>query len=147
MGMCSLRPITCDDRAEAACGCDHITYWNDCLRRQSGIEAATPGDCSVGLPCRDAPETECGSAEAYCARLFVLPPLEMCDPMLAGSCWVLPPTCPMNQPPERWVSCSPMMGPGPGPGPGPTGPCLRSCEAIRAGKPARMLSKKLPDCP
>lgn len=142
-GTCAPRPITCDDIRMESCGCDQITYWNDCLRRQSGIASAAQGPCTGGLPCHDNPELECGTPDASCARLVF--PGQQCDPPPPGMCWVLPSTCPSSPPPERWGLCGMMGQPGPGPGPMPT--CSPTCEAIRAGKPVHLLSKKLPDCP
>ncbi|HEX3849595.1 MAG TPA: hypothetical protein VHW01_01440, partial [Polyangiaceae bacterium] len=33
IGSCRLRPLLCDLNSSPRCGCDGVTYWNDCLRK------------------------------------------------------------------------------------------------------------------
>lgn len=135
LGACSARPLACGEPGPAApvCGCDHLNYWNDCLRRQSGVASSTPSECTVPVVCDHIPETECGVSGASCAHLYPNPPMGKCPPpdTQPGICWVLPPTCPADPSGPRWTSCKK------GPGPGSGGGCLPTCEAIRAGEPSR----------
>jgi hypothetical protein len=132
-GRCELRPVACEDGLDAACGCDGVNYWNDCLRRQTGASASAPGECSSpscggfrGMPCQ--------LAGAYCARLFIAGS-GMCDPATPGACWVLPPQCPTDDGGALWQSCFERQG-----------TCVDICEAIRAERPYRM-SLVAPSCP
>jgi hypothetical protein len=128
-GTCALRPILCDDTLDAVCGCDGVTYWNDCLRERSGTGASTPGQCDIGdLAC--GPDTPCPGG-ASCAHL--VPPMGPCPMMFPGACWLLPDTCPTHPPaPGSWVECGaqPPM-------------CTDTCNAIRAGTP----HQSVPSCP
>jgi hypothetical protein len=119
-GTCQVYP-QCDESEQhsAVCGCDGITYFDDCLRRASGIEAFTPGPCWQGAAktCGGPSHTTC-PAGAYCAQLGGPGP-GPCGPDDDGTCWVLPVTCP---PPgfDQWTPCQ-------------GGPCVDTCNAIRTG--------------
>ena len=39
----------CEEAPQPVCGCDGITYWNDCLRRAAGITAKRFGECDPGV--------------------------------------------------------------------------------------------------
>lgn len=123
-GSCELRPLVCDDQGTPSCGCDGVSYWNDCLRTQFGATASRAGSCTTGAAtCTDERATECPVAGAACARL--LPPGPTCDDTALGACWVLPADCPMTGPTDRWSSCTNPMD------------CRGTCDAIRAGRPFR----------
>lgn len=120
-GTCELFPAQCTNEDEPVCGCDRITYFNDCLRRASGIAASTPGPCRFqdNTPCGGMKQTPCPDG-SLCAKFLGPGPCPM-DAM--GSCWVIPATCPgPNKSNPEWDSC-PMMGP----------KCLDTCSAIRMG--------------
>lgn len=140
-GSCALLPVVCEESASPVCGCDGVTYWNDCLRRASGITAATPGECAGrSPPCggrpdpwRDeeggrAPDVSSGCPSGtFCARL--LPSSDSattCARDVPGTCWALPAVCTDIRSPDRWEAC----------GARPS-PCITTCEAIRSGRPHR----------
>jgi hypothetical protein len=123
-GHCEARPVTCDTNKELVCGCDGVTYWNDCLRKQAGVTASALGYCGPGAATCGGGLGACPVAGASCARIF--PSVERCphgDSDAPGVCVLLPPTCP---PPgsERLARC----------GGGPT-VCDDECDAIRSERP------------
>jgi hypothetical protein len=127
-GVCERRPTFCEGSPAPVCGCDGLTYWNDCLRRARGQRAAISGECVVGRG------TVCGGPTgrgcppgSMCAR--IAPPSPggpSCAPDLPGVCWVPPAACPPTSGVDRFVKCGP---------PGPSPPCVDLCEAIRSGRP------------
>lgn len=118
-GVCVPWPVFCPPDPAPVCGCDGVTYWNDCIRLKSGarLEAfdqcrATACSCEVGA--------DCPVPYASCSHL--LPPGEMCGHGM-GACWVLPPQCAPSADSKMWRECKP---PEPGQLPG----CLDTCRAI-----------------
>jgi hypothetical protein len=134
-GTCELPDTVCPANEDPWCGCDQITYFNDCLRRANGISSSTRGAClSFGLPCGDGPSPggpgggggPAGSCPegALCALLGG--PLHgTCDHPIPGTCWVLPANCASATPTDYWDSCD------------GAGDCLDTCDAIRNGGPHR----------
>jgi hypothetical protein len=138
-GHCRVRPVVCDDALAPVCGCDGVTYWNECLREFTGATAsASGGDCGqLGLPsamcdsfqtppqqdggAAQPPKNTCPIADAYCARLSFDKGTCSGGPMhpVDGHCWVLPPKCPADDG-RKWLAC--MFGP----------PCVSTCDAIRS---------------
>jgi hypothetical protein len=119
-GHCVLRPFSCPPDTDPSCGCDGITYWNNCLRRQNGVSGAGPGECAESaFTCTSSDAHECPMPGSSCARL--LPPGLMCTTDVRGSCWMLPDVCPPHPPFESWTSCA-----------NPT-VCEDTCSAIRSG--------------
>jgi hypothetical protein len=121
-GQCEHRPVFCDAGRAPTCGCDGITYWNDCLRRLSGVTAGTPGECAVNAAACTPGSCPHG---ASCARIF--PDRDRCPSDGAGACWMLPPQCPPPDGP-RFNRCSDPKS------------CVSACEAIRSEQPHRPLS-------
>lgn len=125
IGTCQQRPVLCDAVGPPACGCDGVTYWNDCIRQRSGASASTMGECRVNVAkCNDPSASSCPVAGASCARLLF--PGTRCSPDVEGACWVLPSVCPPGGPPDRWTPCgAPPM-------------CDETCYAIRSGIPHQL---------
>lgn len=136
-GTCELRPVVCDEAPMPVCGCDGITYWNDCLRRTVGSTSMRPGECSgnarlCGKDGKPGGGPGGGGRDACppgtaCARL--LPPPDpgapaLCPPIVGGTCWALPAVCPERSGPDRWLSCDPART-----------ACISTCDAIRSGEP------------
>lgn len=127
-GVCVVKQPLCDSDLRPVCGCDHLTYWNDCLREQYGISLLAQGACSTGArTCHGNNECQ-GLSGATCAHL--LPPGVGCGTVAdQGTCWVTPPDCSMTGDTRQWQSCPP-----PGSG-GSLGPCSSTCEAVKVGHP------------
>ena len=130
-GGCARRPTICDREPSPVCGCDGITYFNDCLRTQNGVAAATPGDCTreTALRCGGRMAIDC-PASSFCAQL-VLSGLE-CPVEPIGTCWVVP-ECDREAPRggERFVPCGTQRDP-------PNNDddeCVDACTAIRSEAP------------
>ena len=60
VGACKLRPVLCDPTMAFSCGCDRVTYWNDCIRQRSGVTASTPDYCKTNVAkCDDPSASTC----------------------------------------------------------------------------------------
>ncbi len=136
-GTCTPFPISCSGDEQPVCGCDGVSYFNDCLRRIAGVAASTPEECKAnGLGC--SPTKAC-PADAVCSQLAggKAASGDPCRPgPQEGRCWVLPPTCPPASRADRWDECVPPAGTEPPTGaPPPLGlQCVDTCTAIRAGR-------------
>jgi hypothetical protein len=115
-GHCQMRPPFCDSARQVVCGCDGVTYWNDCLRRLAGTTLSTADYCATPATCDAAHACPSG---AWCAHL--VPSSGRCDQDDVGMCWVLPPTCAPDD--VRWQACS------------GASECVDTCTAIRSGLP------------
>lgn len=129
-GQCELRPKFCPPDLVPVCGCDHVTYWNECYRRQAGQPASSAEDCSEGAhQCSSNKDCPPG---AYCEHL--LQPTDSCSEMLGpGSCWVTPYSCENSGDQMRWKPCQPPAGDA-----GAT--CVSTCEAVQAQRPYIQVS-------
>ena len=48
-GVCVLRPLMCPDVIDPVCGCDRVTYQNECFAAQAGVSILHEGECE-GVP-------------------------------------------------------------------------------------------------
>jgi Kazal-type serine protease inhibitor domain len=116
-------PSTCTGGYSPVCGCNGVTYFNDCLRKAAQANLAVTGQCGQlvasceggRLPCLEGPGPKpcdptgsCDDADggAVCAFLvsFPVPVPPAGDGLLCGAlsvssifpptCWVLPTSCP-----------------------------------------------------
>lgn len=127
MGVCAPRPfVFCPAEPDPVCGCDGVTYWNDCVRRQTGAQLQAPGECGI-TACRCDVDSDCADdAEfAVCARLAQGG--DDCHSTESGVCWVLPPQCmPNDVDKPSWRECRPPDQ--------PPAPCVDTCQAIASGR-------------
>lgn len=47
-GICIEPPTACDRRYDPVCGCDGMTYGNDCMRRMAKVQIDHVGECGGG---------------------------------------------------------------------------------------------------
>jgi len=121
-GTCQPVPTTCDVMEAPVCGCDGVTYFDDCLRKANAVASSTSLPCGFdsALTCGGVSGNTCPRG-ALCAQ-FVREAPGPCPPDVVGTCWAVPSPCP---PPTsgmgRWDSCvSRQM-------------CVDTCSAIRQG--------------
>jgi len=130
-GVCQVLPPFCDNTQALVCGCDGVTFWNDCLRRSRGETSSIIGPCMSGAAeCGGPMRKQCDIPGAHCAKLLRGDaPCDGPPDTIPGHCWVLPSKCPPPDPMEdKWEQCGmPDAG-----GPPPPMDCRGSCDAIRS---------------
>ncbi len=120
-GTCTPYPALCGDEEHTVCGCDGVTYFNDCLRRAAGISHGRLDECSAeAVTCGGPSNTPCPGA-AVCAKLLGFG--GTCSGNEKGTCWVLPVTCPAPSHADRFDDCDPNGA-----------QCVDACTAIKSGK-------------
>lgn len=123
-GSCVPWPAICSPNPDPVCGCDGVTYWNDCIRLRSEAQRSHPGQCrTTACACETA--GDCKVPYASCSHLRA--PGDMCGRGM-GACWVLPPQCEPSVDSKMWRECKP-------PDTGPPAPCVDTCRAIASERP------------
>lgn len=135
-GSCIPYPVCLDPTPRLVCGCDGVTYWNDCLLKQAGQADSHSGQCLMDAkPCRNA--AECGGTNK-CGHLFASAdacgdgmfgqrgpgPDPQGNPGPPGTCWSIPNSCDAISDTLRWSECgaaAPMT-------------CLDTCNALQTGR-------------
>ncbi len=64
-GECRARPVGCAKIFDPVCGCDDVTYGNECEAGVQGISVAYRGECQRGTPCTS--NDQCDGVE-YCIK-------------------------------------------------------------------------------
>ncbi len=130
-GVCQIRPGSCAPGDAPVCGCDRITYLNDCLREAAGVNLYSRGQCtSTAMRCGGQGRQNCPEG-SYCGALVPAGPVCMRD--APGTCWVVPAECGSSSlPGDRFVPCrqSPPE-------------CVDACTAIKRQQPYGRVS----ECP
>jgi hypothetical protein len=125
IGRCELLPAVCDNDRKPVCGCDGITYWNDCLRQSNSITGSTSGACDStrARSCGGPQKATCPNEAHYCAKR--LRESSQCMPDPFGVCWAVPSDC-GDQADEsnRWRRCG-----------APEDECLDACNVIKSEQP------------
>ena len=122
------RQPACGSELAPTCGCDGITYFNDCWRKNRGIAASTPGECETSpWACGgNNPYMQCPEP-LHCAQLLPDPPLNStCPADIFGRCWFLPVPCDPAAPGDinRWTTTCHTSE-----------PCVDTCTAIERNGP------------
>jgi len=120
-GTCELPPAYCDDDEDPFCGYDGITYFDDCLRKASGIVCSSQGACPL-----NAAVTCAGPADRMCPNGYDCGQLQKLEPAVCaanaeGICWLVPAQCP-SPGVNLWDSC---LQEGPH--------CVDTCTALHDG--------------
>jgi hypothetical protein len=137
VGTCELPPPDCDGPMSLSCGCDGVTYFNECLRRASGIAPLAPGSCpfEAAALCGGDTGLTC-PAGAACAHLLGFVHGPSCPSGVSGSCWMLPARCPAPEPSgDAWDACD------------GTAQCASRCDAVRASDHTGVAYRRAQSCP
>jgi len=91
-GTCVAVPSTCPERGPQVCGCDGITYANECELLKAGVRAAKPGACGAAeQPQACKAQTDCTEKNTFCEWKA-----GTCSDKLPGVCTGQPEICPQS---------------------------------------------------
>ena len=127
-GTCEFFPPSCDNAESLVCGCDGVTYFNDCLRQAAGVAPTAKGACTHenALLCGLGIAATCPT-DTVCARLLGFEVGPQCPHDAPGTCWRLPPECPSpSDSSDLWDECADNGA-----------QCVETCTAIRSGNVAQ----------
>ena len=101
-GVCTQRPEVCPQVVAPVCGCDGMTYANDCQRQSAGACKRQNGPCIETGGCFDtiahacttescSPESPCKLPNQFCTPRCAAPPFKgTCFDLLGGACTTRP---------------------------------------------------------
>ncbi len=92
-GICTTIPGACPQVLAPVCGCDHVTYGNECEANAAGVSILHLGECE--RPCDASGTTPPCASDEFCK----LPPGTCDDPTVPGVCTTMPQACPDNYDP------------------------------------------------
>ncbi|HEY0709911.1 MAG TPA: Kazal-type serine protease inhibitor domain-containing protein [Polyangia bacterium] len=96
-GVCRPKPEACDLNYAPVCGCDRITYGNDCARAAAGVSKLHDGECAKLVEVADG--ERCGGFTPPPARVckagsYCMPPASSCRLAdVPGVCETTPTVC------------------------------------------------------
>jgi len=99
-GTCQPKPASCAEMWAPVCGCDGVTYPNDCYRLMSGVPLQHQGSCASGNdagPWTDAvlpPPPVCGPFPGGQCPYSMVCNIQSCYPGASGICLPKPSSCP-----------------------------------------------------
>jgi hypothetical protein len=96
-GVCTAVPDACDTVLDEVCGCDDVTYSNECEAERAGVSVVSRGACEggdeqicggiAGLPCDEGEYCQTNIGECCCDFLGVCTAIpEVCTEEFAPVC-------------------------------------------------------------